>query len=78
MFRRKEHRFADKTMRHLRALGQISLKSAHTVMPGTRVGPSAGPGVNLVAGIHVLLSKTPCKDVDGRDKPDKPGHDERV
>ncbi len=28
-----------------------------------------------VAGIHVL--KPFKKDVDGRDKPDKPGHDER-
>ena len=41
------------------------------VMPGTRVRPSAVPGVNLVPGIHVLAAK---KVVDGRDKP---GHDGR-
>jgi len=31
--------------------------------------------VALVAGIHVLSSGVAGKDVDGRDKPDKPGHD---
>jgi len=38
------------------------------------------PGlVRLVPGIHVLLSQSRGKeDVDGRDRPDKPGHDEHV
>jgi hypothetical protein len=31
----------------------------------------------LVPGIHVLLNYSK-KDVDGRDKPDKPGHDEDI
>jgi hypothetical protein len=30
-----------------------------------------------VPGIHVLFSFLGKKDVDGRDKPDKPGHDEK-
>jgi hypothetical protein len=35
------------------------------------------PGlVRLVPGIHVLSTASQSKDVDGRDKPDKPGHDE--
>jgi hypothetical protein len=28
-----------------------------TVMPGTRVRPSAGPSVNLVPGIHAFAKK---------------------
>jgi hypothetical protein len=31
--------------------------------------------VVLVAGIHVLTTSQQRKGVDGRDKPDKPGHD---
>jgi hypothetical protein len=31
------------------------MKKAVTVMPGTRVRPKAGPGVNLVPGIHDFL-----------------------
>jgi hypothetical protein len=40
-------------------------------MPDTRVRPPAGPSVNLVPGIHVLLGR--AKGVDSRDKP---GHDD--
>jgi hypothetical protein len=43
------------------------------VMPGTRAQPSAGPGVNLVAGHPRLCVISTKQDVDGRDKP---GHDE--
>jgi hypothetical protein len=31
--------------------------------------------VGLVPAIHVLIARS-VKDVDARDKPDKPGHDE--
>jgi len=41
-----------------------------SVTPGTGVQPSAGPGVTLMRGIHVLAKK---EGVDGRDKP---GHDD--
>jgi hypothetical protein len=41
------------------------------VMPGTRVRPLAGPSVNLVPGVHVLLASG--KVVDGWNKS---GHDE--
>jgi hypothetical protein len=40
------------------------------LMPGTRVRPAAGPGMNLVPGIRDFDMK---EDVDGRDKL---GHDE--
>jgi hypothetical protein len=40
----------------------------------TNRGNFSGVMPALVAGIHVFLSQS-IKNVDGRDKPDKPGHD---
>jgi hypothetical protein len=40
------------------------------VMPGTRVRPMAGPGINLVPGTYVFRATK--QGVGGRDKP---GHD---
>jgi hypothetical protein len=45
-------------------------------MPGTRVRPSAGPGVNLVPGIHVFLPfAAQSKTWMAGTSQDKPGHD---